>query len=135
MFVANALFYMNYRVSDKDTMFLPAYLVWVVFLAAGFTAGEGLIERSFKRFMFGPRWVEMARLLPIMFILLGLGLNWRWVDLSKADGYSLFAEEMMLGAAPDSVIIAPWSSAVVLEYYQVVDGQRPDLLIINRSRE
>jgi hypothetical protein len=41
---------------------------------------------------------------------------------------------MMSVAAPDSVIIAPWSSAVVLEYYQVIEGQRPDLLIVNLSR-
>jgi hypothetical protein len=32
------------------------------------------------------------------------------------------------------MIIASWSSAVVLEYYQVVEGQRPDLVIFNRSR-
>jgi hypothetical protein len=65
---------------------------------------------------------------------MGLTLNWRWVDLSKADGYALFAQETMAWAAPNSVVMAPWSSAVVLEYYQVVEGLRPDLLIINRSR-
>jgi len=46
MFVANALFYVNYRVMDKDTMFLPAYLAWAVFLAGGFVALEKLIERT-----------------------------------------------------------------------------------------
>jgi len=72
--------------------------------------------------------------LPVTFILLGLTLNWHWVDLSKVDGYTLFAEDMLSGAVPHAVVIAPWSSAVVLEYYQVVEGQRPDLLINNRSR-
>jgi hypothetical protein len=76
----------------------------------------------------------MVSSLPFLFIILGLVLNWRWVDMSKADGYTLFARGMMSQTAPDSIIIAPWSSAVVLEYYQVVEGQRQDLLIVNRSR-
>lgn len=30
--------------------------------------------------------------------------------------------------------LATWSPAVVLEYYQIVEGERPDLVIYNRSR-
>jgi hypothetical protein len=132
--MANALFYVNYHVMDKDTMFLPAYEIWAVFVAAGFIAAIKFIEQMIDSGMLQP-WVrKMAHILPIFFVVLGLGLNWRWVDMSKADGYTLFAKDMMSGAAPNSVIIASWSSAVVLEYYQVVEGQRPDLLIINRSR-
>ncbi|MGE5251523.1 MAG: hypothetical protein ACM3QS_15080 [Bacteroidota bacterium] len=41
---------------------------------------------------------------------------------------------MLSETPPNSIVIAPWSSAVVLEYYQLVDGKRPDLLIRNRSR-
>ena len=39
----------------------------------------------------------------------------------------------MAAAAPRAVVIAPWSSAAVLDYYQMVEGQRPDLLIFNSS--
>ncbi|MGE5251524.1 MAG: DUF2723 domain-containing protein [Bacteroidota bacterium] len=45
MFAANASFYINYRVLDKDTMFLPAYEIWAVFLAAGLVQAAGLFER------------------------------------------------------------------------------------------
>jgi hypothetical protein len=134
-FMANALFYVNYRVMDKDTMFLPAYEVWAVFVAAGFVAAIKFAEQMVNSGMLLPWARKLASILPVFFIVLGLGLNWRWVDMSKADGYTLFAKDMMSGAAPNSVIIASWSSAVVLEYYQVVEGQRPDLLIINRSRK
>jgi hypothetical protein len=133
-FAANALFFVNYRVMDKDTMFLPAYVVWAVFVAGGFTAADSLLKRFRARGLVDARMGKLAGTLPILFILLGLGLNWRWVDMSQTDGYSLFAREMMSETAPDSMIIASWSSAVVLEYYQVVDGQRPDLVIFNRSR-
>jgi hypothetical protein len=54
--------------------------------------------------------------------------------MSKANGYIRFAQGMLSESPPGAVIIAPWSSAVVLEYYQVVEHKRPDLLVINRSR-
>jgi hypothetical protein len=133
-FAANAVFFINYRVMDKDTMFLPAYLVWAVFVAAGFTAAASLLKRYQDKGLFDAWTGRMIRALPVLFILLGLGLNWRWVDMSRSNGYALFAVEMMSATAPDSMIIASWSSAVALEYYQVVEGQRPDLVIFNRSR-
>ena len=134
MFMANALFYVNYRVMDKDTMFLPAYLIWAIFVAGGITVLDGSIKLLIRRGWLEPRLKNAGRILPILFIGLGLILNWRWVDMSDSDGYALFAGKMMSETPPHSVIIAPWSSAVVLEYYQVVEGQRPDLLIVNRSR-
>jgi hypothetical protein len=75
----------------------------------------------------------MVKVLSIVFIALGLVLNWRWVDMSKMENYALFAKEFMGVAAPQAVVIAPWSTAAVLEYYQVTEGQRPDLLIFNSS--
>jgi len=134
MFAANVIFFVNYRVIDKDTMFLPAYLVWGVFLAEGISVLRGWIERTLNLGLSGIWQKNIGLALPVMCILLALPLNWRWVDLSKADNYTVFAKEMMSVSEPDSVIVAPWSSAVVLEYYQVVEGQRPDLTIVNRSR-
>lgn len=134
IFSANALFFVNYRVMDKDTMFLPAYLAWAVFVAGGISVLAKLTERLLASGYPGP-WRENAgRVLPVAFILLAVALNWRWVDLSKTDSFATFAQDLMAGAEVNSVIVAPWSSAVVLEYYQVVEGQRPDLLIANRSR-
>ncbi len=133
-FTANALFFANYRVMDKDTMFLPAYLIWAVFVAAGLSAADRFLKRHQAGGWFDTKWRKAVSVLPVLFILLGLGLNWRWVDISQADGYALFADQMMSATEPDSMIIASWSSAVVLEYYQVVEGQRPDLVIFNRSR-
>ena len=54
--------------------------------------------------------------------------------MRKADSYSKYAEEIFFDAEKGAVIIAPWSQAVVLEYFQIVNGKRPDLKIINSSR-
>jgi len=132
-FITYSFFIANYRVIDKDTMFLPAYAVWTVFIAGGFIAVYNFIERSLSKNLNDLWLMRMVKILSILFIALGLVLNWRWVDMSKADNYTLFAEEFMAVAVPDAVIIAPWSSAAVLEYYQVTEGQRPDLLIFNSS--
>ncbi len=133
-FAANVVFFINYRVMDKDTMFLPAYLVWAVFAAGGLRAAHHLLKRYQARGWVDVKWGKAVSALPVLFILLSVGLNWRWVDMSQSNGYAIFAGEMMSATAPDSMIIASWSSAVVLEYYQVVEGQRPDLVILNRSR-
>jgi hypothetical protein len=115
-------------------MFLPAYLAWAVFIAGGFVAMQALFKRMVNLGLPELWQKSISRLLPLTFVLLALALNWRWVDMSKTDNFVSFAENMLTGAEPHAVIIAPWSSAVVLEYYQVVEGQRPDLLIANRSR-
>ncbi|NJN16296.1 MAG: DUF2723 domain-containing protein [Oscillochloris sp.] len=55
MFLLNAGFYIAYRVIDKNTMFLPAYVIWAIWLAAGYQqiltwAGDGtgaVIGRAF----------------------------------------------------------------------------------------
>jgi len=132
-FIAYAFFVANYRVIDKDTMFLPAYVVWAVFIAAGFTAVFSFVEQSWGKDLKDLWLLRMVKVLSIVLIALGLVLNWRWVDMSEVDSYALFATEFMAVAAPQAVIIAPWSSAAVLEYYQVTEGQRPDLLIFNSS--
>jgi len=134
IFLGNAVFYINYRVIDKDTMFLPAYLIWAVLMAAGIQ--QVLIwlnilvtSRSVWQIV-----KSISALLLVALPLTAAFLNWRWVDLSKANGPARFASEVMQTAEPNAVVMAQWSPAVVLEYYQLVEGQRPDLVIHNRSR-
>jgi len=134
IFLANIVFFINYRVLDKDTMFLPAYLMWAIFIAVGLEAIEKKLNDFMSLMKFGVWYKKLTAASLMLIIIMGLCLNWRWVDMSQATGYSYFAEALLATATPDAVIIAPWSSAVVLEYYQVVEGARPDLKIINRSR-
>ncbi len=134
MFFGNIVFFINYRVMDKDTMFLAAYLIWAIFIAVGLEAIEQKLNHLVSPMKLGIWYKRVAAASQILFVIMGLCLNWGWVDMSQATGYSSFAESLLANAVPDSVIIAPWSSAVVLEYYQVVEGARPDLKIINRSR-
>ena len=76
-------------------MFLPAYLAWAFFIAGGFVAMDGLLKRMLQLGLSEFWQKSMSRFLPLMFILLALGLNWRWVDLSKTDSFILFAKDML----------------------------------------
>jgi len=134
LFFSNVIFFTNYRVVDKDTMFLPAFLIWAVFVAGGlkylvvisrkiigFTVIANIKHKSF---------VSILVFLPLLPII----LNWKWVDLSSKKGSDTFTNHVFENSSPNSIIIGDWSSSVILEYYQIVEGKRPDLIIHNRSR-
>lgn len=134
IFISNVIFFTNYRVMDKDTMFLPAFLIWAIFIAGGLkllliisrnVIGTEVIS-NIKHRSIVPLFIFLS-LLPII-------LNWQWVDMSAMYGSNSFANHVFENSSPNSVIIGDWSSSVILEYYQIVEGKRPDLLIINRSR-
>ena len=38
IFVANLVFFVNYRVVDKATMFVPVYLIWAIWIGQGYAA-------------------------------------------------------------------------------------------------
>jgi hypothetical protein len=134
VFAANAVFFINYSVVDKDTMFVPAFLVWALFVGWGLRAAATGVRLLVRRGLALPALARASRAALIALPLLAVLVNWNWVDLSSSRGSQLFAEHVFRTAEPDALIIAPWSSAVVLEYYQLVEGYRPDLEIYNRSR-
>jgi hypothetical protein len=134
LFGINAIFYINYRVVDKDTMFLPAYMVWAVFAAAGVVLLYEFIVGLVIQGRGHPVFTALYPILLVAMILMMVILNWSWADMSHNTGPEDFAEVVMNNALPQATIFAEWSPAVILEYFQVVEGQRPDLTIYNRSR-
>ena len=134
VFIANAFFFINYAVYDKDTMFLPAYLAWAIFCAYGMLMIYKWLE-DWVRLAGMPRFVKTSFLIMLVLVnVLAVGLNWKWLDMSEHTVAADFAQEVLLNASEDATVIASWSPAVVLEYYQLVEGQRKDLNILNRSR-
>jgi len=134
LFGSNMIFFINYRVMDKDTMFLPAFLIWVVFMAEGL---KFII--SYSRRIIGKQPLISDRHSSITFFLLLLPFfpllfNWKWVDMSSKYGIGSFARHIFENSSPNSLVIGEWSSSVILEYYQIVEGKRPDLIIYNRAR-
>jgi len=131
MFVCSAGFYIDYRVMDKDTMFLPAYLVWALWVAAGLQWLLRWVSQESNNYV--RRWgVFLLRGAMAGTVALAVALNWQLVDLSEDWSARDRGEKILATAAPNALILGWWDTAPLVEYMQLVEGQRPDVQIINR---
>lgn len=114
-----ALFFISYGAADKAVMFLPLYLVWAVLLGVGAAA---LFEE------FPPRLAGLLALLPLALLV----LNWPAVSLREAWGPAEQARRRLELTPPDTLFLALWGEAETMRYLQLVEGVRPDVLVVNR---
>jgi hypothetical protein len=134
VFAVSAGFYINYRVVDKDTMFLPAYLIWALWVAIGYqwlidwageptattrTTGNRTTERILKVIMAGA-------------VAFAVTWNWPLVDLSNDWSARTRGEKILELAQPHALIVGWWGTVPVVEYLQLVEGQRHDVRALNR---
>jgi hypothetical protein len=131
MFICGAAFYIDYRVVDKETMFLPNYLIWALWLGVGYQwllgwlsdAGQGSWQR----------WSEwLARGVIVGAVVCASAWNWRLVDLSGDWSARTRGEAILHDIQPGALVFGWWDTAPLIEYLQLVEGQRPDVQAINR---
>lgn len=127
-FLANAIFYINYRVVDKASMYLPAYLVWALWLGAGYQAILDQVSETNAN----PRWIWLPRLVMAGTVILALYWNWSRVDLSDDWSTREQSEAILEQVQPNAIIFGWWDTVPAVQYLQLVEGQRPDVTLINR---
>jgi hypothetical protein len=131
MFVCGAAFYIDYRVLDKETMFLPTYLIWALWLGVGYQWLLGWLRDA--RHGSGQRWNEwMARGVIVGAVVFAAAWSWRQVDLSWDWSARTRGEVILHDVQPHALVVAWWDTAPLIEYLQLVEGQRPDVQAINR---
>jgi hypothetical protein len=128
MFALNAGFYIGYRVVDKQTMYLPAYLLWAIWAGVGY---QQLVL-----------WVcqpARARGEPLLLkgVILGTtlaALFWSWplADRSHDRSARERGETILETVEPGGLVLGWWGTVPLVEYHQLVEGRRPDLIAINR---
>jgi hypothetical protein len=123
-FLVHLTFYTLYQVGNRDTMFLPAYLLWAIWLGEGLT---WLLSRA-------PR----ARHAPLALVVLLLPLfpllaNFGREDASQNRQARDFAEAVLDIAAPSSAVLGYFYEATPVQYLQIVEGRRPDVELVNLS--
>lgn len=135
-FVATVLFFAGYAVADKSNMLLAAWLIWSIWMAVGASWLMRTLARRIE-----PVDLPAALSLPtagklvlICTVPIVLVANFRWLDLSQTYGAEHYAKQVLQSVPEDAVVMGPWSSAVILEYFQQVEGLRPDVQVFNRSR-
>lgn len=137
MFLCNAAFYINYRVIDKDTMFLPTYLIWALWLGVGLDWLFGWLRAAGSTGAAGASsdrggGTLLLRGTLLAALLLSLGLNYGQVSLREDRSARLRGERILSQLEPGARLIGAWETVPVVEYLQLVEGQRPDVEAINR---
>ena len=117
--IPHTIFFITYGAFDTALMFLPVYLVWTVFLGAG-------IFMLFREFS-----VTSARLIALLPLVM-LFVNAPIASLRTATGPADQARQRLRDAVPYALYIAPWGDADIMRYYQIVDGMRVDVQVVNR---
>lgn len=126
LFLANAIFYINYDVVDKNTMFLPAYFVWALWVGIGYQWLSTYLTQHQP---------ELRPYLHGAFVLVvGIAIvaNWQQVDRSNDWSTRIQSETIMATVEPNAIVFGWWETVPALEYLQLVEGKRPDVTLINR---
>jgi hypothetical protein len=131
LFICSAAFYIDYRVVDKDTMFLPAYLIWALWVGFGYQWLLALVRGMGDAP--GQRWGGwLLRAMLIGAVLFAAAWNWRLVNLSSDWSSRARGETILRQTSPGALVLGWWETAPLLQYLQLVEGQRPDIQVINR---
>jgi hypothetical protein len=130
-FLISTGFYIDYRVIDKNTMFLPSFLIWSLWAALGY---QSLLDwlRKVDREQTRGRGLLFMRVLLISIVSLALVWNWSLVDLSNDWSTRERGEEILELVQPNGIVFGWWDTVPVLQYLQLVENNRPDVTAINR---
>jgi len=159
VFGANMVFFINYRVVDKATMFGVAYLVWAVWVGEGLAwlvrwvqerrhgdarrpSAGGRVPASSPA-KTGSRSPTGSSSLPgshspawtwglVLLAVVALVVNWPLVNVRTDTRARDRAEVALALARPGAIIFGWWTSAPPMHYLQTVEERRPDVLVINR---
>jgi hypothetical protein len=132
LFFANAYFYINYRVIDKNTMFLPAFLIWAIWLSIGYQDLLAWLINSTQTLKQEKRLVHLGRVVMIVVVGMALFMNWQRVNLAHDTSARERGEAILEVVEPNAIVLGWWDTVPVVEYLQLVEGQRPDIKAINR---
>ncbi len=134
IFLANVVFFASYRVIDQETMYLPLYAVWGMWAAFGCQQllkwsqpDKTHVEANLEKF-----GMITVRLLLVGVVIFSLFGNWKMVDRSQDWSSREVGESILAQLKPNAIYVGWWDTAPVMQYLQMVEGQRTDVLIINR---
>jgi hypothetical protein len=118
-FAATALFYFNYEVFDKYTMYGVCLWLMAIWIGPGL---EMLVKHTSRRLGYS----VATGLLAVQLIV--------FYPQSDMSSFTSIRDQGLaaLTQLPDrAVYFGDWETVVVSEYLQIVEHQRPDVLVLN----
>ncbi len=136
MFGLHLFFYLTYKVVDKQFMFVPAYLIWAIWLALGV---QYLHQRLLTINTTPQTWQPIMPLLLTFLALTTIAANFSRVDVSQDWTARERGEAIFQELPANAVYYGTWLDVPILEYLQIVEEARPDvrarnLIFIGRDR-
>jgi hypothetical protein len=138
MFVFHAIFFINYRVIDKEVMFLPCYLIWALWLGIGYQWLEDMIRRGEmhqpQKSRISISSIAVWSLRGLIAGLVVLSFVWKINLVDQSDNWSTrqLGEKILEQLEPNSLIFGYWDTVPIIEYLTLVEGLRPDVQPVNR---
>jgi hypothetical protein len=138
MFIFHAIFFINYRVVDKEVMFLPCYLIWALWLGLGYQWLEELIlkteEYSTQKQKYSISSIVLWCLRGLIILVIVFSFFWKYKLVDQSDNWSTrqLGEQILAQVEPNALIFGYWDVVPVIEYLTLVEGKRPDVQPVNR---
>lgn len=124
MLIGHVTFYVSYQALDKETMFLPAYLLWGIWIGLGARAAARWIARAMLGMPELPFLAPAALGCVVALLVL---VNYRYVDASADRSARARGETILSALEPNAVFVGAWADLRLVEYLQQVEGQRRDI--------
>lgn len=119
-FALTALFFINYNVFDKFSMYGVALWIMALWIGLGL---EWLAAQDL------PTWVTPG--LAGALLLAQVIVFFPQADVSQAYDVRVRGEAVMAELPAEAIYFGTWETVMVMEYLQIVEQSRPDLTIIN----
>ena len=116
--LGHSLFFIAYAAPDKETMFLPLFAIWAIFLGIGLAQLEDLLPQRARPALLA---------LPLALLI----VNFSYVDVSDFRAPQEESVVRLTEARSDALFLAHWGDASAMRYQQVVNGVRNDVTVIN----
>ncbi|MHB0856468.1 MAG: protein O-mannosyl-transferase family [Anaerolineae bacterium] len=131
MFALNMAFYAGYRVGDKVTMYLPTYLIWALWLGLGYQVLIDWLRSAADPWV--QRWgTYLVQCILVLAVLVAGLWNLRLVNLSADHSARQVGEKILDEVPANALVLGSWDTVPPIEYLQLVEGRRQDVLAINR---
>ena len=127
MLLGHLAFYLSYGARDKDAMFVPAYLLWGIWIGLGARVVAGWIAGS----IFAADVPLLAPAALACLVALLVMVNYRYVDASADRSARERGETLARTLEPDAVLVGAWSDLRLVEYLQQVEGVRRDIVPVD----
>jgi hypothetical protein len=131
MLIAYGVFIIGYQAGDKQTMYLPIFFLLAIFSGVGYQTLLDWVcdvpDRDDRQ-----RNVWSLRVVMIGVVVVSAVITWPLVDRSHDWSARERGEYILRTVEPHALVAGYFHTVPVIQYLQLIEGTRPDVVTINR---